>query len=177
MSIVEKLERAIKQEVVAEMQINQYLIASAKTGQDLDHQETKVLALELTLEHAAQLRAACFIFGDTIDSQPIDDTHNILVEEGFKLYSSNLDDQGVLYIHDSLGITARVTNIDGLLENIMLICDYSVDMSLITPDNMCGLGAFGEVLNGKFSCTVDATCGLAAKMYVLRHFATDGSLV
>ena len=177
MPIAQRLQRAIKQEMVADMQINQYLIAAEKTGKDLDHRETRNLALKLTLEYAAQLRASCFIFGDTIDNQPIDETHKILVDEGFKEYGNNLNDHGTLYIHTSLGITARVTSKNDRLENIMLICNYDVDMSLITTDSLCGLGAFGEILNGKFDCTVDATCGLAAKMHVLRHFATDGSLV
>ena len=175
MSMIEKLQRTIKQEMVADMQTNQYLVAAEKTGQDLDHLETRSLGLKLALEHSAQLRASCFIFGDTIDNQPIDETHEILIDEGFKKYDNNLDDQGTLYIHESLGITARVTSKDGRLENIMLICNYEVDMSLITPNSMCGLGAFGEVFDGKFDCTVEATCGLSAKMYVLRHFATDGS--
>jgi len=177
MSITQQLQRAIKQEMVAEMQTNQYLVAAEKTGQDIDHRETRNLALQLTQEHGAQLRASCFIFGDTIDNQPIDETHDILIGEGFKKYSNNLDDKGALYIHESLGITARVVSENERLVSIMLICNYDVDMSLITVDSMCGLGAFGEVFNGKFDCTVDATCGLSAKMHVLRHFATDGSLV
>jgi hypothetical protein len=176
MSSVKQLERAIKQEVVAEMQTNQFIIASEKTGQDIDHRETRCLALQLTLEQAENLRASCFIFGDTLDSQPIEETHEILVSEGFKLYLQNLDG-AALYIHDSLGITARVSSNNGLLENICLVCDYEVDVNLVTPESLCGLGAFGEVMSGKFNCTVDATCGLSAKMYVLRHFATDGSLV
>lgn len=177
MQIACQFKRSIKQEMAAEMQINQYLVAAEQTGKDINHRETRALALKLTLEHATQLRTSCFIFGDTIDNQPTDKTHEILLEEGFKLYSDNLDNQGSLYIHGSLGITARVTNVDGKLENILLICDYEVDMDLVTTDSLCGLGAFGEICNGKFDCTVDATCGLSTKMHVLRHFATDGSLV
>lgn len=172
MSIVKSLKRAIKQEMVAEMQVNPWLIASEQTGLDIDHVETRTLALELSDQHASSMRASAFIFGDTYESQPIDEAKKLMLDEGYEMFSSS--EEGILYLHGSLGITARVKEFEGKLDSILLLCDFEIDQNQLTPTSLTGLGAQGEIINNRFNCSVDATFGLSTKMFVLRHFATDG---
>jgi len=171
----EPLQRAIVKEMVSEMQINPWLIASQKTGLGIDHAKTRTLAIELSKQHIFNLRASAFIFGDTYEEQPIDETKQLMINEGYQLIVDS--ESEMLYLHESLCITAKVKANNDNLEYILLICDFDVDLNQLKPEFLTGLGAQGEIINNKFNCTVDATCGLCAKMFVLRHFATDGSVV
>lgn len=165
-------KRAIKQELVAEMQTNPWLVASEKTGLGIDHATTRSLATEMSTKHAADLRMAAFIFGDTYENQPIQESKDLMEEEGFELFSDDKDGK-ILYLHESLGITAQVKyDYKDELVAIMLMCDMIIDKNELTPTSLTGLGAQGEIIDSRFNCTVDATCGLSTKMYVLRHLAT-----
>lgn len=173
MSIAKSLQRAIRQEMVAEMQINPWSTAAELTGKGIDHVSTRSLALKLSADHSANLRASAFIFGDTYESQPIDETKQLMFNEGYELICDS--DEGILYFHESLGISARVKSNNNVLESILLMCDFEVDQNQLTPNSLTGLGAQGEIINNRFNCIVDATFGLSAKMFVMRHFATDGA--
>jgi hypothetical protein len=174
MSVI-SLKRAIKQELVAEMQTNPWLIASKKTGLGVNDAKTRSLAIDMSTRHTANLRMAAYIFGDTYENQPIQESKDLMIEEGFELFS---DEEGkMLYLHGSLGITAQVKyNPKQQLEEIILLCDMIIDENNLTPTSLTGLGAQGEIIGSRFNCTVDATCGLSTKMCVLRHLVTDGSL-
>ncbi len=173
---IKLLEKAIKQELVAEMQTNPWLIAADQTGLGINHVKTRSLALELSSKHIADLRRSAFIFGDTYENQPIEKSKKLMETEGFEFFSD--DNEGnLLYLHASLGITASLKHdYKNELVSITLLCDMLINELFLTPTSLTGLGAVGEIIDSRFNCSVDATCGLFAKMYVLRHLATDGSV-
>ncbi len=170
-------KKAIKQELVAQLQVNPWLVANQHTGLGIQHAKTRTVALQLSEQHSKNLRRSAFIFGDTYKGQPIDKTKEILQDERFDYFPQDEENE-MLLAHDSLGIVAKVKHdSDRRLVDILLLCDFTVDQSQIGPASLTGLGAQGEIIDSRFNCTIDATTSLVAKMFVLRHLATDGSVV
>lgn len=170
----DKLHRFVRDEIIKDIKIDPDQIVKEMVGETCDHGMICELSQKVKASKNSMIRASSFIFGDTYDLQPVQETILVLQNCGFEISESSVTDSDIELYHETYDLKAVIIISDGLMVKIFLY--GSIPVGEVDLDDLFLFGLLNASWSDKIlSIEADLTLAFSAKFHFIRSLATDGS--